>query len=135
MRSLLATTLALAASAAAVATAHAAPNPAEKGPDIGVSISISQPGVYGRIDIGRFPQPAVVVQQYVHQLAAPSSSVAGHRNGSWLLDEGKRLAPLVGSGGLPTTLFYDARGRLTARHLGVLSSASLAARLKEIATP
>lgn len=80
-------------------------------------------------------EPAVVVQQYVHQLATPSSGVAGHRNGSWLLDEGKRLAPLVGSGGLPTTLFYDARGRLTARHLGVLSSASLAARLKEIATP
>ncbi len=29
--------------------------------DVGVSIGISQPGVYGRIDIGRFPQPAVVV--------------------------------------------------------------------------
>ncbi len=33
--------------------------------DIGVSIAISQPGVYGRIDIGRFPQPVVVVQQPV----------------------------------------------------------------------
>ena len=31
--------------------------------DVGVSIGISQPGVYGRIDIGRFPQPQVVVQQ------------------------------------------------------------------------
>ncbi|MBN8504351.1 MAG: hypothetical protein J0L58_07730 [Burkholderiales bacterium] len=29
--------------------------------DVGVSIGISQPGVYGRIDIGRFPQPQVVV--------------------------------------------------------------------------
>lgn len=29
--------------------------------DIGVSIGISQPGVYGRIDIGRFPQPQVIV--------------------------------------------------------------------------
>ncbi len=33
--------------------------------DIGVSIGISQPGVYGRIDIGRFPQPQVIVQQPV----------------------------------------------------------------------
>jgi hypothetical protein len=28
--------------------------------DVGVSIAISQPGVYGRIDIGRFPQPQTV---------------------------------------------------------------------------
>jgi len=28
--------------------------------EVGVSVSISQPGVYGRIDIGRFPQPQVV---------------------------------------------------------------------------
>jgi len=33
--------------------------------DVGVSIAISQPGVYGRIDIGRFPQPQVVVAQPV----------------------------------------------------------------------
>jgi hypothetical protein len=33
--------------------------------DVGVSVSISQPGVYGRVDIGRFPQPQVVVQQPV----------------------------------------------------------------------
>lgn len=33
--------------------------------DVGVSIAISQPGVYGRIDIGRFPAPAVVVAQPV----------------------------------------------------------------------
>jgi len=31
--------------------------------DVGVSIQISQPGVYGRIDIGRFPQPQVIVAQ------------------------------------------------------------------------
>ena len=31
--------------------------------DVGVSVSISQPGVYGRVDIGRFPQPQVVVAQ------------------------------------------------------------------------
>jgi hypothetical protein len=33
--------------------------------DVGVSVEISQPGVYGRIDIGRFPQPKVVVAQPV----------------------------------------------------------------------
>ena len=31
--------------------------------DVGVSVQISQPGIYGRIDIGRYPQPQLVVQQ------------------------------------------------------------------------
>ena len=39
--------------------------PAAHAADIGVSIGISQPGVYGRVDIGRFPQPQLVVQQPV----------------------------------------------------------------------
>jgi hypothetical protein len=42
--------------------------------DVGVSIGINQPGVYGRIDIGRFPQPQVIVQQPVviyRQVQAP----------------------------------------------------------------
>jgi hypothetical protein len=29
--------------------------------DVGVSIGIAQPGVYGRIDIGRFPTPPAVI--------------------------------------------------------------------------
>lgn len=33
--------------------------------DVGVSLQISQPGVYGRVDIGRFPQPQVIVAQPV----------------------------------------------------------------------
>jgi hypothetical protein len=33
--------------------------------EVGVSVQISQPGVYGRIDIGRFPQPQVVLPQPV----------------------------------------------------------------------
>jgi hypothetical protein len=33
--------------------------------DVGVSVSVSQPGVYGRVDIGRFPQPQVVVAEPV----------------------------------------------------------------------
>ena len=39
--------------------------PAAQAADVGVSISVAQPGVYGRIDIGRFPQPEVVVAQPV----------------------------------------------------------------------
>ena len=49
--------LALTLAAAAALPAAAA--------DVGVSISVSEPGLYGRIDIGRFPQPEVVVAQPV----------------------------------------------------------------------
>jgi hypothetical protein len=41
--------------------------------DVGVSIQVSQPGVYGRVDIGRYPQPQVVVAQPV--LVAPPKVV------------------------------------------------------------
>lgn len=34
--------------------------PAFAGPDVSVSIGIQQPGVYGRIDIGRYPRPVLV---------------------------------------------------------------------------
>jgi hypothetical protein len=58
LASALALTLALPlASLWAATAAHAA--------DVGVSVQISQPGVYGRVDIGRFPQPEVVVAQPV----------------------------------------------------------------------
>jgi hypothetical protein len=43
--------------------------------DVGVSVQINQPGVYGRIDIGRFPQPQVVVQQPVI-IQRPASQIA-----------------------------------------------------------
>jgi hypothetical protein len=33
--------------------------------DVGISVRISQPGVYGRVDIGRFPQPQVWLPQPV----------------------------------------------------------------------
>jgi hypothetical protein len=49
----------------AVAVALLMATPAVRATDVGVSIAISQPGVYGRIDIGRFPQPAVIVPQPV----------------------------------------------------------------------
>jgi len=31
--------------------------------DVGVSVSIGQPGFYGRLDIGNFPQPQVIYRQ------------------------------------------------------------------------
>ena len=52
----------LTASVAWLALAHAGDAAAV---DVGVSVQISQPGVYGRIDIGRFPQPQVVLAQPV----------------------------------------------------------------------
>jgi len=33
--------------------------------DVGVSVSVGQPGFYGRIDIGNFPQPQVIYPQPV----------------------------------------------------------------------
>jgi hypothetical protein len=40
-------------------------SPATRAANVGVSLSVSQPGVYGRVDIGRFPQPEVMVAQPV----------------------------------------------------------------------
>jgi hypothetical protein len=37
--------------------------------DVGVSIQFSQPGMFGRVDIGQFPQPQVIIPQPV--LVAP----------------------------------------------------------------
>jgi hypothetical protein len=54
--------------ALALATCVSAPALAET--NVGVSIGINQPGVYGRIDIGNYPQPAVVYAQPV--IIAPS---------------------------------------------------------------
>ena len=42
----------------AAASLHAA-----AAPNVGVSVSVNQPGVYGRVDIGNVPQPPVVLYQ------------------------------------------------------------------------
>lgn len=52
-----------------------------------------------------------------------------------LLDQSARLGREVGSGSLPTTLFYDANGRLVDTHLGQLSAASLASKLSKLRAP
>ena len=54
----------LALAACAVAPTFAQTN-------VGVSIGINQPGVYGRIDIGNFPQPRIVYPQPVVIVQTP----------------------------------------------------------------
>lgn len=67
------------------------------------------------------------VRSYLSSLGRPLQQV--------LLDPRSQLGPLVGSGGLPTTLFYDAQGRLVHAHLGVLNAAALAGRLRALREP
>lgn len=49
-----------------------------------------------------------------------------------LLDGSSALGPAVGSRGLPTTLFYDAQGRLVDAHVGALHAAALEGRLRRL---
>jgi thiol-disulfide isomerase/thioredoxin len=49
-----------------------------------------------------------------------------------LLDPGKKLGQQLGSMALPTTLFFDASGRLVDTQIGALTSESLAAKLSKI---
>ena len=64
----------LLATLAAAVTVGAACAPALATTSVGVSVSVVQPGVYGRIDIGTYPQPAVVYPQPV-VIAAPRVAV------------------------------------------------------------
>ena len=41
--------------------------------DVGVSISVGQPGFYGRLDIGGFPQPQVIYRQPIMVERVPIS--------------------------------------------------------------
>ena len=52
-----------------------------------------------------------------------------------VFDPRAELGHAVGSTGLPTTLFYDASGRLVNAHLGELSPASLASQLNALRKP
>jgi hypothetical protein len=56
---------------AAAAIAAAGMAASSQAADVGVSISFSQPGVFGRVDIGQFPQPQVIVPQPVMVMPAP----------------------------------------------------------------
>ncbi|MDR7269946.1 hypothetical protein J2X20_002604 [Pelomonas saccharophila] len=50
---------------ALIAAAGLTALPAAQAADVGVSIGFSQPGVYGRVDIGRYPQPVLIAPQPV----------------------------------------------------------------------
>ena len=52
-----------------------------------------------------------------------------------VLDPTTALGREVGSGALPTTLFFDAAGRRVDTHLGELSAASLASKLRALRAP
>jgi thiol-disulfide isomerase/thioredoxin len=52
-----------------------------------------------------------------------------------LLDPGKKMGQQLGSMALPTTLFFDASGRLVDTQVGALSPASLASKLDRLQAP
>ena len=52
-----------------------------------------------------------------------------------VFDPSATLGSSVGSRALPTTLFFDATGRLVDTHLGELSAASLASKLQPLRSP
>jgi thiol-disulfide isomerase/thioredoxin len=53
--------------------------------------------------------------------------------GVWL-DSGAQLGPAVGSNGLPTTLFINAKGQLVKAHFGGLNEAALDAAIQNLLT-
>ena len=59
-------------------------------------------------------------------------SATGLELANVVIDSGGRIGREVGSGSLPTTLFYDAGGRLVGTHLGALSAASLESELARL---
>ncbi len=71
-------------------------------------------------------ESAATVRAYLSREGLPLREV--------LLDAGARLGPAVGSRGLPTTLFYDAEGRLVDAHFGILNAAALASRIRVLRT-
>lgn len=68
---------------AAVVIAACAVAPAVAQTSVGVSVSVHQPGVYGRIDIGNFPPPPVAVVYPQPVIIAPTP-VAVHQQPVYL---------------------------------------------------
>lgn len=71
-------------------------------------------------------EPAQVVNDYLAGVDLQLRNV--------LLDLFSSVSQEAGSRGLPTTLFFDADGRLVDTHMGELSEASLAQKLQRIGT-
>ena len=73
----------------------------------------------------------VFANQGEHQSEVDAYLASGFRHlDNVLLDPHSDVSRAVGSRGLPTTLFFDAEGRLVDSHVGELTRASLAARLR-----
>lgn len=66
-------------------------------------------------------ESAAAVQRYLDANGLQMSNV--------VLDPAKQLSAQTGSSGYPTTLFYDAQGRLYKRHMGELSHATLSDKI------
>ena len=81
-----------------------------------------EPGV--RFVFANQGEDGTTVQRYL--------AAAGLDLGNVLLDPGGRIGLELGSGGLPTTLFYDAGGRLIDTHVGQLTVGSLASKLDQL---
>jgi thiol-disulfide isomerase/thioredoxin len=69
-------------------------------------------------------ESAAAVQAFLARQQLPLRNV--------LLDPGSSASRQLGQRALPTTLFFDARGRLVATHVGELSPATLQSRLEAI---
>ena len=69
-------------------------------------------------------EPPQVIRDYLHGENLQLRNV--------LLDSFSSVSQEVGSRGLPTTLFFDADGRLVDTHMGELSEASLAHKLQRV---
>src|SRR5476649_1223063 len=67
---------------------------------------------------------------YQGEAAADAAQFIGqHGMANVLFDPHAELGRAVGSSAMPTTLFYDAGGKLADMHIGVLSAATLASKL------
>src|SRR5450830_954175 len=103
----------------------------------GLSLAYEQPTA---LPAAALQARADIVFAYANQREdAAAASAFLDRSGVTLrnvvLDSAAALGKAAGSSALPTTLFYDAQGRLVDTHLGELSNASLASKLQKIAPP
>lgn len=69
-------------------------------------------------------ESAAVVQRYL--------AANGLRMSNVVLDPARQAGARTGSSGYPTTLFYDAQGRLHRRHMGELSHATLSEQIDQL---
>ncbi len=72
-------------------------------------------------------ESAQVIQAYLQR--------SGLNLGNVWIDASRALGPAVGSKGVPTTLFFDARGQRVDAHFGVINAAALQARLRNLRSP